>query len=51
MKKLIVANWKMQPNTLADAQKLFDSVLKTAKKLKNVETVLCPPFGEYLSVI
>jgi len=44
MKKLIVANWKMNPATYAEAERLAAAVLKTSKKLKNVETVLCPPF-------
>ena len=43
MKKLIVANWKMNPARGADAKKLFKSVRASALKLKNVETVICPP--------
>ena len=43
MKKLIVANWKMNPTRGTDARKLFKSVNTAASKLKNVETVICPP--------
>jgi triosephosphate isomerase len=43
MKPLIVANWKMNPVRGADARKLFQSVNTVASKLKNVETVICPP--------
>jgi len=43
-KKIVVANWKMNPSTLAEAEKLFDGVKKKASRLSNVETVLCPPF-------
>jgi triosephosphate isomerase len=43
MKSLIVANWKMNPQGGGDAKKLFTSVQTFAHKLKNVETVICPP--------
>ena len=43
-KKTIIANWKMNPGTLAEAKKIFGSVKKTAQKCSRVETVLCPPF-------
>ena len=36
MKTLIVANWKMNPNSLLEAKKLFS-------RTKN-KTVICPPF-------
>jgi triosephosphate isomerase len=42
MKKIIVANWKMNPSTMAEAKKLFDGV-------KNLDAVICPP-NCYLSV-
>ncbi|MBU2579211.1 triose-phosphate isomerase [Patescibacteria group bacterium] len=48
MKKIIVANWKMNPATLQSAKRLFDSIKKATKNLKNVEVVICPPFV-YLS--
>jgi len=37
MKPLIVANWKMNPSTLAEAKELFNGV-------KNLDAVICPPF-------
>ena len=43
-KTLIVANWKMNPTTLAEAKQLFNLVSQGIKKVKNVEVVLCPPF-------
>jgi triosephosphate isomerase len=46
MKKLIIANWKLNPVTLKDAQKLATSI---AVKAKN-KVVLCPP-TVYLSNI
>jgi triosephosphate isomerase len=44
MKPLVVANWKMNPETLAEAKKLFNSVAKGVKNIKNAEVVICPPF-------
>jgi len=43
MKKLIIANWKMNPITGAEARKMFTAINTIASKLKNVETVVCPP--------
>ena len=43
-KKIIVANWKMNPASLKEAKSLFSSAKKTANRLSNVETVICPPF-------
>ena len=44
MKLLMVANWKCNPTTLAEAKRLLNSVKKGAKDIKNVEVVICPPF-------
>ena len=54
-KPIIVANWKMNPATLAEAKQLFDSVKKGIKKAcpelnRRVEVVICPPFI-YLPVL
>jgi triosephosphate isomerase len=46
MKKLIIANWKLNPTTLKDAQKLAASINVKAKN----KVVLCPP-TIYLSSI
>ena len=42
--KLIVANWKMNPLTLAEAEELLDPIKKIIKDVKNAEVVICPPF-------
>lgn len=47
-KPLIVANWKMNPQTQKEAKQLFNSVKKGIKNIKNTEVVICPPFV-YLS--
>ena len=46
MKKLIVANWKLNPTSIKDAKKLAGSIEKTKKNT----VVLCPP-TIYLSQI
>lgn len=49
-KKLIIANWKMNPQTGKEARQIFDLLTKNLKlitnnkKLKNTEIVVCPPF-------
>ncbi len=42
-KKLIVANWKANPDTLKLAKSYLNETKKFAKKFKNVEVVVCPP--------
>jgi triosephosphate isomerase (TIM) len=46
MKKrnLVVANWKMNPESLEEAKKLFNLARNTAKGLKNTDVVICTPF-------
>lgn len=49
-KKVIVANWKMNPGTLAEARLLFAKTKRAASRLENVLTIICPPFpylGEF----
>jgi len=43
-KPIIVANWKMNPATLAEAKKLFCLVGQGIKNVKKTEVVVCPPF-------
>jgi triosephosphate isomerase len=54
IQKLIVANWKMNPQSLNEAKKLFNSVKNWIKRnsdiLQNVRIIICPPFV-YLSNI
>jgi len=44
VKKLIIANWKMNPQTLKEAESLFLGIAKTAQLAKNAEVVICTPF-------
>jgi triosephosphate isomerase len=49
MKKLIVANWKMNPESPREAKEIFNSVKRTALTLNKVNTIICPP-AVYLSL-
>ena len=42
-KKLIVGNWKMNPQTLSDARSVFNHVVNTGKLLRNIQVVLAVP--------
>ena len=44
MKKLIIGNWKMYPASMKDAKAKFAGIKKVASTLRNVQTVVCPPF-------
>ncbi|MSU45332.1 MAG: triosephosphate isomerase, partial [Candidatus Zambryskibacteria bacterium] len=43
-KKLVVGNWKMNPQSLDEAKEIVREVKKITAKLKKTEVVLCPPF-------
>ena len=42
-KPIIVANWKMNPQSFDEAEKLFTTIRKIATTLRNIDTVICPP--------
>lgn len=44
MAKILVANWKMNPMTAGEAQRIFDGFKNKSSNVKNVKTVFCPPF-------
>jgi triosephosphate isomerase (TIM) len=46
--RLIVGNWKMNPENIEKAKEIFRAIQKTAKDLENTKVVICPPFV-YLS--
>lgn len=50
MKPLVVANWKMNPQTLIEAKQLFNSVKRGVASIKKAELVICPPFV-YLPIL
>ncbi len=43
-KKIIVGNWKMNPPTLEEAERLFSGIVGLTSKVKKTEIVICPPF-------
>ena len=47
-KILVVANWKMNPESVEKARDIFEETKAIAKNLKNTKVVVCPPFV-YLS--
>lgn len=42
-KKLLIANWKMNPKTLPEAKRLFLDVKKAIGKMTGARAVICPP--------
>lgn len=43
LKKIIIGNWKTNPNDPKTAKKLFTDISKNLRKYKNSEVVVCPP--------
>lgn len=43
-KKIIIANWKMNPISIKEAEKLFTNVSKSISHIKNTDIVICSPF-------
>jgi triosephosphate isomerase len=43
MKHLILANWKMSPTSVKDAQGLFQNIKQSLVKMRAVEVILAPP--------
>ena len=50
MKKLIIANWKMNPRTAREAVRLARNIERGVKSLRDVKIALVPPFI-YLPII
>jgi triosephosphate isomerase len=46
----VVANWKMNPESLSEAKKLFLATKKGALRFSNTKTVICPP-APFLSAL
>jgi triosephosphate isomerase len=43
MKKLIVGNWKMNPQSRKEAVILFKAIAGSLANIKNIDIVICPP--------
>jgi triosephosphate isomerase (TIM) len=48
MKKIIIANWKMNPATAKEAQQLATRIQQGTSGISDIKVVICPPFP-YLS--
>lgn len=44
VKKLVIGNWKMNPESLVDAKKIISGVKRSASKFRKVKTIICPSF-------
>jgi len=49
VKKLVVGNWKMNPESMDDARSIVRDIKKSVLGVKKTNIVLCPPFT-YLSL-
>ncbi|MBI5138455.1 MAG: triose-phosphate isomerase [Candidatus Vogelbacteria bacterium] len=49
-KKIVIANWKMNPDNVAEAKDIFNGIKIGIKGCNKVQTVICPP-SIYLSVL
>jgi triosephosphate isomerase len=43
MKSIVVANWKMNPQTMREAKRLFEATKKAVEGVKTVSVVVAPP--------
>ncbi|MBI5644505.1 triose-phosphate isomerase [Candidatus Kaiserbacteria bacterium] len=43
MKSLVVANWKMNPQTFREAKQLFEATRRAAESVRSVSLVVAPP--------
>lgn len=43
-KLIVIGNWKMNPRTIKEAEKLLSAVNKEIPRLKNTEVVVCVPY-------
>lgn len=44
MEKIIVANWKMNPQSQKEADSLLNMIFKNIGSIKNTKIIICPPF-------
>ena len=42
--KIVVANWKMNPENISQAKKLFSKISRSANTLKRTKVVIAPPY-------
>ncbi|HAQ02296.1 TPA: triose-phosphate isomerase [Candidatus Nomurabacteria bacterium] len=42
--KLVIANWKMNPQSKKEAEIIFKNIFNNLKNIKKTEVIICPPF-------
>ena len=42
--KIVIANWKMNPQSKKEAEMIFKGISASLKKIKNIDVVVCPPY-------
>ncbi len=50
-KRLLVANWKMNPESPESARAIFLAIRRSAEKLKRTEVIVCPPAIYFSSLV
>lgn len=43
-RRIVIANWKANPETLKEAKQIFQSIKKNNSKLRNIDIVVCPSY-------
>ena len=43
-RNIVIGNWKMNPITIKDGEKILRGISKNLTNIKNTEVVVCPPF-------
>ena len=43
-RKIIIANWKMNPQSLKEAERLFNGIVKSVYGIRKTQIIICPPF-------
>ncbi len=46
-KRIIIGNWKMNPQSKKEAEVIFRGISKINKNIKNTEVVICPSFPHF----
>ena len=44
MNNIVIANWKMNPSSPAEAKKIYTGIKKGVTNIKGVDVYVCPPF-------
>ena len=42
-KRIVIANWKMNPSTLVEARRLFSAIARRTARIRTAKIIICPP--------